>query len=536
MTLPRTVAEILRDHVTLEVESIDRMYLNLVIPVLQSEGGINWFFRKIRGYSFASSAVMAPITRAFVDSLEHFARREHLDVVTFEKKQRKDEVAAEYGARFCGAEGLLFVGKAQEKAPVFRTERRRNPHTGASYAWLFRSTAMVNQYYFYAVDRDFGPFFLKFCSYFPFNAKLCINGHEYVKRQLARRGVRYEALDNGILSCEDPSTLQRICDELSAEKIDALLRKWLRRLPHPFTAKDRAAGIRYVPSILQAEFSLTQVLDRPVTGRVFFEEVIRENLDIGRPDQVQLIFERRIVHKGRHATPGRFRTRVITEGVYPSLHVDYKTTRIKQYHKEGRALRTETTINNTNDFDIGKRLHNLPALREVGFRANRRLLDVQRISHDCSIGEDGFYALQRPRVVGEQRASALRFGDVRVQTLLHALVLFRLLPNGFSNRDLRERLEPLRGHRTTPGAVTYDLRRLRLRGLIRRIPRTHRYDVTDRGLRYALFLTRSYARLLRPGLSLVLPDQTISDSVLRASFRQLESAMTYWTEQAKLAS
>jgi hypothetical protein len=536
MTLPRTVSAILRDHVTLEVEGIDRMYLNAVVPILQGERGIAWFFRDCQGYSFASSALMAPMTRAFVDALERFAQREKLDVVTFEKRRRKDEVAAEYRARFHGTEGLLFMGKAQEKAPVFRTERRRNPQTGVSYAWLFRSTAMVNQYYFYGIDRDFGPFFLKFCSYFPYNAKLCINGHEYVKRQLERRGIKYEALDNGVLSCEDPATLQKICDGLSPALIDALFRKWLRRLPHPFRAKDRAWGVRYDLSVLQAEFSLTQVLDRPVTGRIFFEEVIRENLDIGRPDQVQLIFERRIVQKGIHATPGRFRTRVITDGVYPSLHVDYKATRIKQYHKEGRALRTETTINNTRDFGIGKRLHNLPALREVGFRANRRLLDVQRISHDCSIGEDGFHALQRPRVVGEQRASALRFGDERVQTLLHALVLFRLLPNGFSNHDLRVRLEPLRGRSTTPGAVTYDLRRLRLRGLIQRIPRTHRYEVTEQGLRQALFLTRSYDRLLRPGLAAVLPDHAVTASPLRASFRQLEAAMTSWAEQAKLAS
>lgn len=536
MTLAQSVAEILRDHVTLETEGIDRMYLNAVVPLLQSECGIAWFFREYRGHAFASSALIALMTRAFVGSLEQFAQRENLDVVTFEKKQRKEDVAAEYRARFRGEEGLLFVGKAQEKVSVFRTERRKNPTTGASYAWLYRSTAMVNQYYFYALDRDFGPFFLKFCSYFPYNAKLCINGHEYVKCQLARHGIRYEALDNGILSCKDPTTLQSICDELSAEKIDALFRKWLRRVPHPFTAQDRARGIRYDLSMLQAEFSLTQVLDRPVTGRIFFEEVIRENLDIGRPDQVQLIFERRILRKGPNATPGRFRTRVITEGVYPSLHVDYKATRIKQYHKEGRALRTETTINNTRDFGIGKRLHNLPALREVGFRANRRLLDVQRISHDCSIGEVGFQAIQRPRAINDQRASALRFQDERVQALLHALVLFRLLPDGFSNADLRERLEPLRGRRTTSGAVTYDLRRLRLHGLIRRIPRTHRYEVSDSGLRYALFFTRSYDRLLRPGLSVVLPDQTASDSTLRASFRQLESAMTSWAQQAKLAS
>jgi len=536
MTLPRSVAEILRDHVTLEVEGIDRMYLNAVVPILQTEGGISWFFRECRGYSFASSALMAPMTQAFVEALEDFARSEKLDVVTFEKKQRKDDVAAEYRARFRGEEGLLFVGKAQEKASVFRTERRRNPQTGASYAWLYRSTAMVNQYYIYALDRDFGPFFLKFCSYFPYNAKLCINGHEYAKRQLERRGIRYEALDNGILSCDDPAALQKICAELSPSQIDTLLRKWLRRVPHPFTAKDRARDVRYDLSILQAEFSLTQVLDQPVTGRVFFEEVIRENLDIGRPDQVQLIFDRRIVRKGPHATPGRFRTRVITEGVYPSLHVDYKATRIKQYHKEGRALRTETTINNTRDFAIGKRLHNLPALRGVGFTANRRLLDVQRISHDCSIGERGFHAIQRPRVVDRQRASALRFEAERVQALLHALVIFRLLPHGFSNADLREQLEPLLGRPITPGAVTYDLRRLRLHGLISRVPQTHRYEVTPSGLRYALFFTRSYDRLLRPGLSLVLPDEAVTNPTLRASFRQLETAMTSWVRQAKLAS
>jgi hypothetical protein len=212
-------------------------------------------------------------------------------------------------------------------------------------------------------------------SYFPYNAKLCINGHEYLKRQLAKRKVAFEALDNGIKSCADPQLLQRLSDGLTAEKIDRLLRKWLRRLPHPFRARDRAAGYRYQLSILQAEFSLTQVLDHPVTGRIFFEEVIRENLDIGRPSQVSLIFDRRINRR----TPGRFRTRVITDGVVPPLHVDYRKSRIKQYHKEGEALRTETTINDTRDSGIGRRIKNLAELREIGFAANRRLLDVECI-------------------------------------------------------------------------------------------------------------------------------------------------------------
>ena len=533
MSLAHSVADVLREHVTLEVEGIDRMYLNVYVPMLQTEGGIAWFFRQHRGHTFASSTLMAPMTAKFIDELEVFAREEGVPLLKFEKHARKDDVVEKYRQKFRGEEGVVVIGKAQEKASVFRTERRRNPETGRSYAWLYRSTAMVNQYYIYAIDKDFGPFFLKFCSYFPYNAKLCINGHEYVKRQLQRRGIRFEALDNGVLSCDDPKLLQRLCDQLSAAKIDALLRKWLRRLPHPFTAADRSAGFRYDVSIIQAEFSLTQVLDRPTTGRVFFEEVIRENLDIGRPDQVQLIFQRHIVRKGPRATPGRFRTRVITEGVYPSLHVDYKHTRIKQYFKEERALRTETTINDTRDFEIGKRLHNLPALREVGFKANRRLLDVQRISHDCAIGEDAFHDLQRPCVVRDQRAAALRFEDPRVLALLHAIVLFRMLPNGFSNRDLRERVAPLRGADVPPGRMTYDLRRLRLHGLIRRIPGTRRYETTDAGLRLALFFTRAHDRLFRPGLATVMPDG--ADGPLHSAFRHVEAAMDAWCERARMA-
>src|SRR3954447_26618189 len=533
MTLPRSVADVLNDHVTLEVEGIDRMYLNVYQPRLQTEEGVASFFRFHRGETFASSALMAPMSTAFVAAIEDFVEREQVPMITFTKGQRKDDVAKPYHAQFRGTEGIVFVGKAQEKTPVFRTEKRRNPETGRPYPWIVRSTAMVNHYYFYGIDEDFGPFFLKFCTYFPYNAKLCINGHEYVKCQLAKEGIAFEALDNGILTCADPRRLQQLCDGLSAAKIDKLLRKWLARLPHPFTAKDRAAGYRYDLSILQAEFSLTQVLDRPLSGRVFFEEVIRENLDIGRPDQVQLIFARRVTRR----TPGRFRTRVLTEGVTPSLHVDYKHSRIKQYHKEGRALRTETTINDTRDFGIGKRLINLPALRQIGFQANRRLLDVQRISQDCAVGEDAFHQINDPVEVNGQRASGLRFADVAVQALLSALLVFRLLPRGFSNRDLRNHWAPLLGKAPadmTSGQMTYHLRRLRLHGVIERIPRTHRYRVTKQGGRTVLFCTRTYNRLLRPGLAQIVPEEALDDSVLRRGFDAFDQMLDHWIEERRV--
>src|ERR1700686_4086171 len=201
MSLPRSVAEILKEHVTLEIESIDRMYLNVYIPQLQREGGVASFFRFHRGHQFASSVLMDPISKAFIGAMERFAKEQKIPVVTFRKGERKDDIAAAFRKRWKGEEGVVFIGEAQEKTLVFRTERRRNEKTGGTYPWLVRSTAMVNNFYLYIVDRDFGPFFLKFCTYFPYNAKLCLNGHEYVKQQLSNRRIGYEARDNGILSC-----------------------------------------------------------------------------------------------------------------------------------------------------------------------------------------------------------------------------------------------------------------------------------------------------------------------------------------------
>ena len=277
MRIACTVSDVLSEHVTLEIEGIDRLYLNLYVPILQSPRGVGHFWINHRGYQFASSALMAPMTEAFVSSIQQFAKAEAIDVVRFKKGQRKDDVAQDYLVRFRQEEGILFIGKAQEKTRVVRTESRRNLVTDQRYPWLVMSTAMVNHYYFYCLDRDFGPLFIKLGSYFPYTGKVCLNGHEYLKRQLAREGIAYEALDNGLYSCADPQRAQQICDELTSDKIDAVVRKWLRRLPHPFTREDRQANYLYDISILQAEFALTQVFDRPVQGRVFFEQVIRDN-------------------------------------------------------------------------------------------------------------------------------------------------------------------------------------------------------------------------------------------------------------------
>jgi hypothetical protein len=541
MTLPRSAADVLARHVVFELECIDRVYCNLYVPKLQRDLGVVGFIREHLGKPVASTAVLAEQTEAFYAGIRKFAAAGGVPVVDFKPGQRKDDVMREYLARFLAGgrtEGVVFTGRAQEKTRVWATTRRRDAE-GKSYPWIVRENRVVTHWYFYCRDESAGPFFIKYCGYFPYNAKLCLNGNEYAKCMTARSGIGFTPLDNGFAAVDDPAAVQVICDSFDENVIWDLAAKWAALLPHPFTDADTAAGYRYEVSVLQAEFSLTQVLDKPVTGRIFFEQLIRDNLDIGRPDRASLIFGRRIIRRGPRATPGPFRTRILTEGVVPTLHIDYKSSKIKQYHKEGKALRTETTINDPRDFGIGKRLHNLPALRAAGFAATRRLLDVQKISHDPADGEDILARTCQPLTTpAGTRTAGLRLGDPRARALLEALCAFRLLPRGFANRDLRPITAQLLGvpaETITPGKMTYDLRRLRTHGLIERIPGTFRYEVTDDGITRALFLTRLHDRFLRAGLA-ELSAPHGADPGLAAAGRAYAKAIDGLARQAGLAA
>ncbi len=535
MSLPLTAAGVLRDHVTFTVESIDRMRLSVRQPRLQYPAGVHGFFVHHRGYKFASPALMEPMTKRYVEDVQHFTAARGIARERFVAGQRKDDVTHRYLAGHDGSEKVLYVGFAQERARTWTATRRTNPATGTVYTWIQPATRMVNWVYFYCFDAEFGPFLYRVCTYFPFDAQLIINAHHWVQQQASQSGLEFTPLDNGFAGCEDPAALQAICDTFAGEHIEALLTKWQRILPTPFTEEDEIlGGYEYTANISQVECAVTHMLDKPVSGRIFLDQVFHDNLDIGRPDQIGLIFNRRIVSKGKHKTPGTFRTRVLTAGVDASLHVDYKSTSIKQYHKEGKAIRTEITINNPHDFRVPKRLSSLPQLRQLGFAAARRLLDVQRLSHDPILGTDLLDHVTRPIIrPGHARAPALRFDDPRVQALLHTVMIFSNLVHGFTNRDVRTRIAPLRGTTAdaiSAGAITYDLRRLREHGLIQRIPGSMRYLTTPLGHHVALLFTHAHDHLLRTGLA----ELQHTDTDLHKAANDFKNAFTNLAHRAQL--
>lgn len=532
-----TIGSLLRDRVTLETRSVDRIFLHAYVPGLQTMGQVIRFLLH-RGYPIPSPAALGKIGKALVSDIERFCEQQGIPRVRFAKGEAKEEVAAPYLARAEreGREGVVLCGVAQEKAMVWRGWKQggRPEHPHFEYR---RQAVFVNHYYFYVYDRNFGPAFFKLCPYAPYSIWIWANGHEWAKRQAARAGISYTALDNGFASCSDPRGLQRICDRLSASHIRMFCLRWLRRLPTPFSAADREAGFFYEFAVRQLELSDTRVFDRPASGRAWFEAAIREHLDLGRPDQVSLVFDRRINRR----TPGRFRTRVITRGVDPAIQIHYRASKAKQYFKEGRALRTETTVNDTRDFGVGRllRQENFRTLRAAGEGVNRRLVELELSSQSCAPDADTLARVVLPSREDGLPAPALRFGDPRVAALLAALCSFTHLVGGFTNAGLRTLVGSLLGRPYSARQMTYDLRRLRRKGFIVRDEGTHRYRFTPHGRSLAMFFSKLSARVVLPSLPHLdpsLPEHLARSAPLGHAWRSLDAVIDDLVAASALAA
>jgi hypothetical protein len=521
-------ATLLRDHVTLTCRSVDRIFLQAYVPKLQSVGWVCQFLRWQRGFPIPSSSAFGKIGDGYVRDVHRFAEANDIPVIHFGKGDNKEAIARPLidAAQAEGGTGrVVLIGIAQEKAPVWRSWKAKGQeHAAHPHMEWGRQMAFINHFYFYLWDPDWGGAFWKTNGYAPWPIWIWLNGHTWAQRQCERAGIGYTALDNGFSCCDDPIGLQRICDRLGSGAVRSFFWRWLRRLPSPFTTADQRAGHGYELAFRQFEISDTRVFDRPAAGRSFFEGVIRDHLDIGRPSQVSLVFDRRINAR----TPGTFRTKVITKGVDPQLVCYYRASRLKQYFKDGRALRTETVIGDTRDFGIGRRLNaaNWKALKAVGDKANQRLCDAQAADARPAPDVVTLNQVTRPSLTGDgQRTPALRFGDPRVTALMSAIVGFGHLITGFDNRTLTGLMTSLLDTGYTNRQATYDLRRLRRKNIIERLPHTNRYHLTPLGRRVAVIFTKAHGRVLAPALTYLdptLPADIGKRHPLAAAWRTLD--------------
>src|SRR6266511_4313182 len=497
-----TVNELLEGHVGLDIECLDRVYLNGYVPNLQVGGQVVSFMTAHLGYPIPSPAIMEKIGTAFRRGVRDFAEAYQIPVVKFGKDDRKQEVMRPYLLRQAatGRPGVAAIGVAQEYQNVFAAHQREDRGYTGTQVWFS---------------------FIKVCAYFPYPVKVWLNGHEWAKRQALHAEIGFTELSNGFATCTDPEALQAICDRLGPGTIGVFFERWMSILPLPLTYTDRAAGYWWELSMRQVEVSRTLVFDAPRRARGFFEALVADNLDIGRPDHVELIFAG---HPRRWGRPPKveptYKTRIDTrDTIGVTVNADYKNSRVKQYLKDGRALRIETVINSPGDLLCKRRLQHLHELQAKARAVNARLLDTERVGQGCVLASPAFERVAQSTLTEDGRRSpALRFGDPRVMALLGALCV-GLNALGFTNRSLRAQVNHLLGVAYTVNQMSYDLSRLRLNGLIQRRPGTNTYDLTPDGQRVAIFYTKVHNRLLGP---LIAANTPPAPTQLRAALTTID--------------
>jgi hypothetical protein len=537
VTSVTNINEVLDGHVLLEVECVDRMLLNAYVPNLQVPGQVVRFLCDHLGNPVPSPALFAKIGNRFVREVKAFADRNGIPVLRLKTPDRSrwDDRKVDHVLPYVddavaqGRFGVVAIVSAQEFQWVFGARNRSDKPGVVSFDFT-KSSRRVGTFYFYVLDPDFGLGFIKICTYFPYPAKVWVNGHEWAKRQADHARIGYTALANGFATCDDPDALQAICDRFGPSDVQGFFDRWITQLPTPFTAADRAGGYWWELSMRQVEVSRTLVLDDPRRARRFFEALIADNVGIGRPEQVAAVFARQV----RKTTPGIFRTRIFGPGTEVKMDFAYKHSRVKQYLKEGKAFRIETVINKPSDIGILARLEHLPELITKARQVNARVLSIERAGQGCAIGDDLFDRLHQPYIREGQRTGALRFGDPRAMALTGALCCVVHAVTGFTNKSLRGLVAGLLDTDYNANQMSYDLRRLRLHGLIEKIPNTNTYRTTPQGIRAAVFYTKLRGRLLAPLLN--AGDQPPAPIELRQALNQIDRTLDAYITDARLGT
>lgn len=519
-----TAADVVAGHVRLDISCLDRLYLNGYVAKLQTPGGVVWFFHDHRRKPIVSPALFEPIGEKFRRGIRDWAQASGIPVIRFGPGERKADVMAPYlqAAAAAGRSQVVAIGCAQEFQLVW-TARKRDTDPGSSPQFSFtKEKHRVSVFYVYIFDEQMGPGFIKICTYFPYPVKVWVNGHEWAKRQAAAAGIGFTELSNGFASCARPAALQRICDRFGPGTVQAWFERWMAILPLPLTAADRNAGFWWELSMRQVETSRTLVFDHDVHARAFFEALLCDNMDLGRPENVELLF-RRGQRPGRPTIPppgGGFKTKIDRYCDLVTLNVFYKNSRIKQYLKDGVALRIETVINDPRDLRCNRLLANLPELQDKARAINNRLLETETAGQGTALVSPVIERITRPTLTGDGRkAPALRFGDLRVQALAGATAAMLFTVTGITNKTLRGLMTGLLHRPYSMNQASYDLSRLARNDLIRRVPGRNRYTLTRDGLLFAHIYTKVYDHILCP---LMAPERPNAPPELAAAIDTLE--------------
>ena len=492
-----------RRSIRLQYSCFDRMLLNAVVQPMQRPALIVGFLDKRKHVPSITRAYFRQVSEDYHRFVGQMASAQGVQIVEPPKGVRREDWVEPFYTAFGRRFGIVVILKSRENARV--AVSYPTPSGGNR---IEVCTRFVWQYYFYLRDREWGRMFLRICPYFPFNARVCVNQHEHLARQLEREGIRFRQAANAVVQCADPERLQLLADGFSPGDLDGPVQRWLHDLvPFYTTDPSRASVDVYRLFCSQVEYCTNLVFTERAALDRMAERLLDLNRSIGRPDKLSTVFGYRITKAYR----GGLKTQIADHHLgNPVIRSEYKDSSIKQYVRDQRLLRTEATSYNTPDLGVGKSIRNLPHLRRVMHGINDRYLAIQQDVLETYVDRGQLARLRQPTITPSgRRTPGLKLDDPRLLAVMQALTSFAHCSRGgrFRTRDLHPRAAEALGATTATyrlSQVRYDLAKLRAKGLVLKVPKTQTYRLTPQGFRICVLFLKLFHRVYAPFTAAIL--------------------------------
>lgn len=492
-----------KDSIKFSYTSFDRMVIRGHVPILQGSdgGGIVSWARSLEPDAVLTKEWLESFTAKFHINVKKFAEEHNIPILPVNQHQEKNEIAQKYIPREKDFTGVYLIIKSREMTSSFASQTSIH-NSNPRHRNITRQERCVDHFYFYILDKYWGPISIRFSSHLPFNVKVFLNGNRWLYKEASRQGLSVLADDNAIIGCGDPYRLQPIADLLGEKRIRSLCDHWTYKLLPVLTYQERhKSGFRYQWFLHQIEFSHNMVFKNPFALTKLFHSHVALNYEHFSPAQIERFFGHR--HKGNYDKNCSLRINHQTEAV-TVLRIHSRGCSLKQYNKKQRVFRSEITTTNVRDLKVYKSLSNLAKLKKRMIEVLSSFQEAQYCAHQATGNCGQLTALAQPGKVASSRVAGIRLDNERILNTLALLPRLAHLPEGFRISDLRDLLAKVAQTNFSASQVSYDLRKLRAKNLIDCVYGQRRYKLNAKGAAVAVVLPNLSQRLCNPLIGSIL--------------------------------
>ena len=481
----------------------DRIVINGHLLGLMRESQVVYFFRDVCGHPKLTKELLRQRSQDYQTWVEQFALNHKLPLLWAQKGVRKEQLVASRQQRRLqeGTFGVYYIIKSREQGWTFRILQPKFASADPNYQLVRKQRSLYTHYYFYIVDAVAGPMVLRVGSFLPFSVTAYLNGHNFIERELVGQAIKFVKEDNRFVSVADPAKLQAVADRLDGRTLQQRIDYWTFIVAPKFSAKERTAcgGLHRLYVMEQIEYCRNFIFKRSWPIRSIFQRSCELGLYLLTAERIVALFGKQNTRRVR----GKLQN--VMERVDHGMHVFRTWCRnsfLKQYEKAATFLRLELVSNNVRDFGLKKSLAHWEAMHQRFQQITDRFAGVQAQNLNVHGQLDVLARLAQPVFQGKTKVSGIKLEQKRILRLLEVLLQGA---SGHLKRWTTAQLRQtvleqcgLKQKDYTLNQIRYDLRKIRLHGLIERIPHTQAYRFTQRGQKLALLLIQLRKRIYGP--------------------------------------